>query len=378
MQLTRVRLPRLSAHFDPLDALNHFHDAIRDVLVWIPTIAGEQSSPRDGRWLRAFLQGPLAWHLSDEEEVFLPRLARVRKSSWLDACIARAFRNHQLVEGASAELLAELEPLCRGEDLDPVHWQKTTARLARARLNALAFEDDLLICTARLFLNDEARAELRDQLSARDGLRSWTDVEVAGDAPVPHRVHAVRTRKPNGLDQIRSFAECPRGRSASVDTCASCAHLQELNLDANGRGQVGCAIDDSAVPAEMRVADVMTREVACVDRDAPLLGAVELLAERGVSGLPVLDARGVPIGIVSQTDVVHALAAHVDLATCTVNDVMMHAPFFVREQSTIVDAARLLAVEHIHRLPVINDQNLVVGVVSALDLVRASLVASRA
>jgi CBS domain-containing protein len=52
---------------------------------------------------------------------------------------------------------------------------------------------------------------------------------------------------------------------------------------------------------------------------------------------------------------------------------MMHVPIIVRESDTLGDAARLLVFEGIHRLPVINADRTVVGIISTLDLLRATV-----
>ena len=51
-----------------------------------------------------------------------------------------------------------------------------------------------------------------------------------------------------------------------------------------------------------RVRDVMTTEVVTVDQDAPFKQVAELLAERRVSALPVLDGQGRVVGVVSEAD----------------------------------------------------------------------------
>ena len=53
----------------------------------------------------------------------------------------------------------------------------------------------------------------------------------------------------------------------------------------------------------MRVSEVMTVDVATTTPDTPLRDAARMLAERGISGLPVVDADGSVIGVVSEADV---------------------------------------------------------------------------
>src|SRR5690349_2468439 len=107
MSATTIRLPRVTNQHDVVDTLQSFHEAVRDVAAWAPTIIAEDgsASPRDARWLRAFLQGPLAWHIADEENVLVPWLA-LRRSEWLDACLSRSSGRRAEVLQAALQLAA--------------------------------------------------------------------------------------------------------------------------------------------------------------------------------------------------------------------------------------------------------------------------------
>jgi len=52
----------------------------------------------------------------------------------------------------------------------------------------------------------------------------------------------------------------------------------------------------------MRAADVMTRQVATIARDAQVLQAVRLMLQNRISGLPAVDQQGHPVGIVTEGD----------------------------------------------------------------------------
>src|SRR5580704_440191 len=55
----------------------------------------------------------------------------------------------------------------------------------------------------------------------------------------------------------------------------------------------------------MKAADVMVRDVVTVHPDTDVADAIKLLAERDLSALPVIDAQGRLVGILSEADLVH-------------------------------------------------------------------------
>lgn len=123
------------------------------------------------------------------------------------------------------------------------------------------------------------------------------------------------------------------------------------------------------------VGQLMTPEPVVVLETAPADMAVRMLEEHAVSGLPVIDADGALVGVISESDIVRARAdegmwkrwAELRVAH------LMHAPALTADPAmTIVEAAQLMERAHVHRLVVVgDDQQRPVGVVSTSDLVRA-------
>ena len=119
-----------------------------------------------------------------------------------------------------------------------------------------------------------------------------------------------------------------------------------------------------------RVADAMTREVVCVRADLAARDLAHLLVERHIGGAPVVDRDGRPIGVVSKTDLLRALAEHEDLEGLTVDDLMTPIAFVLDEDATLARAAALMATEGIHRIPVVAHAGGVVGIVTPFDVTR--------
>jgi CBS domain-containing protein len=142
----------------------------------------------------------------------------------------------------------------------------------------------------------------------------------------------------------------------------------------------------------MRAIDVMTSEVISVDENASVAAVASLLAEREISGVPVVDSANRVIGMVSEGDLLHRAETgterrrswwlemmastnklageYVKAHGRTVKDVMTRAVISVAEATPIADIALLLETNGIKRVPVVRDGKLV-GIVSRANLVQA-------
>lgn len=145
----------------------------------------------------------------------------------------------------------------------------------------------------------------------------------------------------------------------------------------------------------MRAMDLMTTDVITAAPDMSVQALATLLAERGISGVPVIDASGGLVGIVSEGDLLHraeigAARRHrvrrrswwldhyasehareyVKDHGRTVGDVMTRDVVSVTESAEIADVAALLEARRIKRIPVVRDGK-VVGIISRANIVRA-------
>jgi CBS domain-containing protein len=142
----------------------------------------------------------------------------------------------------------------------------------------------------------------------------------------------------------------------------------------------------------MRASNVMTTEVISVSADTPLRDVARVLLEHGISAVPVVDADGSPVGMVSEGDLlgrdevarlqrrdwwltlIADDAAPDDLSRArtpdrTARDVMSAPIVTVAEGTDLAEVTRLLAQHHIKRVPVMKD-GYMVGIVSRADLLR--------
>jgi len=116
------------------------------------------------------------------------------------------------------------------------------------------------------------------------------------------------------------------------------------------------------------IADIMTRSIATVQRDETLQAAARRMEEMDVGSLPVLDGKAVA-GIVTDRDIaVRGVAAGMIPQESLVADVMTAELRFCRADDTIEQAMAEMGDLQVRRLPVLDAQNEIVGIVSLGDL----------
>jgi CBS domain-containing protein len=138
----------------------------------------------------------------------------------------------------------------------------------------------------------------------------------------------------------------------------------------------------------MIVEQLMSRDVVTVSQETSLKDAAALLSRHGISGVPVCDAAGQVLGVVSEADILlkeegrdpegglfswlfqrddESLAK---AAARTAGEAMTSPPITIEPGRPVSEAARLMTEQAVNRLPVVAEGKLV-GIVTRADLVRA-------
>jgi CBS domain-containing protein len=130
-----------------------------------------------------------------------------------------------------------------------------------------------------------------------------------------------------------------------------------------------------AVGEPKTVGELMTGDPIVANVDTPLADAAAVMDFYRISGLPVVDWAGSLVGVVSQTDLLHARTSEPLWSAwpgLAVRHLMTHPAVAVTPDVSIEDAARLMEERHIHRLVVTAaDGETPIGVLSISDLVHA-------
>ncbi len=137
------------------------------------------------------------------------------------------------------------------------------------------------------------------------------------------------------------------------------------------------------------VRTIMTHRVVTTPRTADLHEAARLLSENRISGMPVVDDQNRVIGVISEADllmlagmqeghtfkdILHRILrepAPARKAGDKVQDVMSFPPITAKADDDVSEVAKILDERRIKRLPVVDDEGKLLGIISRADIIRA-------
>lgn len=119
----------------------------------------------------------------------------------------------------------------------------------------------------------------------------------------------------------------------------------------------------------MTVGRICSRQVDLADLDESARAAAQRMLQRQVGSLIVVDGMRVPVGIVTDRDlVVKVMAKGLSPDEAAIRDAMTANPHYVHEDTAIEDALRLMRAGGHRRLPVVDGDGRLIGVVSVDDV----------
>lgn len=147
----------------------------------------------------------------------------------------------------------------------------------------------------------------------------------------------------------------------------------------------------STICDEVFVKDVMTKDPIAVQKFENIIRVAHILADKGISGLPVVDKENRVIGVVTQADILamvgmrkehtfkdflkHALGEPLleRKAGDIVADIMTTTVVTITSDVSIAKVAQIMDEKKIRRLPVVDGDKKLIGIISRADILKAVL-----
>jgi len=142
----------------------------------------------------------------------------------------------------------------------------------------------------------------------------------------------------------------------------------------------------------MKVKEIMTKDVTSISPEMNAKEALNLLLKMQISGLPIIDEKNKLVGMFTEKDILrNILPSYIekvgrfvyednpkvirkkfqDLKDLSVSKLMRKDVVTVDEDTSLCEVARLMLTQKVRRIPVLNKEKKVVGIVAREDIVRA-------
>ena len=127
----------------------------------------------------------------------------------------------------------------------------------------------------------------------------------------------------------------------------------------------------SLVIGPTEVADVMIGKVVTLSPHHSFNDVANLMNDRYFRHCVVVDQGGVVIGVISDRDILRALARNPNSRSKSLDQIMTKQPVTVKRNTAIIDAVGKMLAKRINCLPVIDDDGRVCGIVTSTDLLKS-------
>lgn len=119
----------------------------------------------------------------------------------------------------------------------------------------------------------------------------------------------------------------------------------------------------------MEVKDCMTQNVYCCNPGTNVADAAKLMCDNHIGCIPVCDANNYVVGILTDRDIIlRTISSNKDAKTTPVSDVMTCNVCSCKQDATIDEVTKLMSDFQIRRIPVCDQNNKIVGILSLGDL----------
>lgn len=118
------------------------------------------------------------------------------------------------------------------------------------------------------------------------------------------------------------------------------------------------------------ISSIMERHVRTVDMEDTVEKVESVMAETGLSMVPVVDAKGIVFGIISVSDLLYFNVKRKNPMAVRAWEICTHRVIETRPDASTVEVAQLMLKHNVHHIIVVGADKSLMGIVSSLDFVK--------
>ena len=120
----------------------------------------------------------------------------------------------------------------------------------------------------------------------------------------------------------------------------------------------------------MEIRELMTKDPACCSPSDSVKEAASLMASNDCGQIPVTNAEGELVGVLTDRDIACRCVAEGKSAETLVEDIMSSSPITVTTDASVAECCKKMEDNQVRRLPVVDDAGRCCGIVSQADIAR--------
>ncbi len=119
-----------------------------------------------------------------------------------------------------------------------------------------------------------------------------------------------------------------------------------------------------------KISSIMSKDLVTLGQRETLISAIQKMSLKNVSSVVVIKKK-IPVGIVTERDIVYLIAKKIDVNTVRLQNVMKSPIIAIPEETDISEAATLMVLNNLRRLLVLDISHNVVGIVTQTDIIKS-------
>jgi len=120
----------------------------------------------------------------------------------------------------------------------------------------------------------------------------------------------------------------------------------------------------------LKAKEIMTKDVISTTKETPIYEAMELLVNKEITGMPVVDDEMNLVGVITEKDCLRMFYADEDGKNKTVRDFMTHPAVCYNENDSLKTICDFMMINYFRRIPVTTKKGKVVGILSRPDVIK--------
>lgn len=122
-----------------------------------------------------------------------------------------------------------------------------------------------------------------------------------------------------------------------------------------------------------KISNFMSSNVKTSQLTRPLFQICQIMKNNNIGSLIVVNESDFPVGIITERDIVYCIAQEEDTLQLQAQKIMTSPLITIKDSNSLIDALQIMHSHNFRRLPVINNEQKLIGIITDKDIIKSIL-----